>query len=336
MNLDTILQFFPPGLKKLMVAGFISDVMVNADGRVYTDLDGRVQVAPGIETDPLQLLLGVQNIARLLGRDLDENQPILDARLPDGSRVAAVLSGSELTLTIRKFNRWYTARELVEAGTCPHAVALILSDAVVDSKNILVSGGTGSGKTTLAKALLDLAPETDRLIIIEKPRELAVSQPNAVRWEARDATPERPTITVAQLLAAALRHRPDRIVIGEVREPEAAYQLLQAMNTGHSGTLSTIHADSAVDALYRLSDLALASHANLSVDFVRAQVARAIHYVVHIERGREGKRRVTELVRVRGYSGNLARRVEWTDMRGGLGDFQLEKLYSAKEETCHS
>jgi len=143
----------------------------------------------------------------------------------------------------------------------------VLASAVQQSKNILISGGTSSGKSTLAKVVLDEAPASDRLIVIEKPRELAVSQPNALRWEARDATPSRSAVTVAHLLVAALRHRPDRIVIGEVREPESAYELLQAMNSGHAGTLSTIHADSAQDALHRLSDLALAAHSNLSTEF---------------------------------------------------------------------
>ena len=155
--------------------------------------------------------------------------------------------------------------------------------------------------------------------MIEKPRELAISQANAVRWEARDGTPGRPARTVAQLLVAALRHRPDRIVIGEVREAESAYELLQAMNTGHSGTLSTIHADSAQDALHRLSELALAAHSNLSAEFVRAQVARTIHYVVHIERGANGHRRVTECGQVK------------------PGEFCVDPLYLAeerKEETC--
>ncbi|MBV9082693.1 MAG: CpaF family protein [Acidobacteriaceae bacterium] len=299
MELETLLKFFPHGLRELIVAGDISDVMVNPDGGVYVDRGGRLSRVLQTQIDPKDLLMPVQNIAREIGRDLSEREPVLDGRLPDGSRVAAVLLAGELSLTIRKFNRWYTAAELIESGTLADSVSEILATAVRQSMNILISGGTGSGKSTLAKALLDEAPVTDRIIVIEKPRELAVSQSNALRWEARDATSNRSAVTVAQLLVAALRHRPDRIVIGEVREPESAYELLQAMNTGHSGTLSTVHADSAQDALHRLGDLALAAHSNLSAEFVGAQVARTIHYVVHIRREADGRRRVTECGQVK-------------------------------------
>jgi pilus assembly protein CpaF len=319
VELETILQFFPPAVRELILATDVSDVMINPDGRVYTDCRGRLVEHPGVSITPTQLVIGIQNIARILGRDIDETQSILDSRLPNGSRVAAVFSHGEMTVTIRKFNRWYTAEELVKTGTLPVVVRDLLLAAIRQSKNILVSGGTASGKSTLAKALLDHVPSTDRLLLIEKPRELAVSQPNAVRWEARDAAPGRPVVTVAQLLVAALRHRPDRIVIGEVREPESAYELLQAMNTGHAGTLSTIHADSALDALHRLSDLALAAHSNLTTEFVRQQVARTIHYVAHVERDVEGRRRVMECAHVT------------------QGKFQVEPLYLAnerKEQAC--
>lgn len=321
MDLQTILEFFPPGLRELFLAADVSDVMVNPDGCVYADRAGQVIPYPDVVVSPTQLVLGVQNIGRILGSDISESQPFLDSRLPNGSRVAAVLSNGAITLTIRKFNRWYTSRELVAAGTLPAEVESLLISAMQQSSNVLVSGGTSSGKSTLAKALLDHVPATDRLIVIEKPRELEVSQPNAVRWEASDAVVGRPAVTVAQLLVASLRHRPDRIVIGEVREPEPAYELLQAMNTGHSGTLSTIHADGALDALHRLSDLALAAHSNLSAGFVRDQVARTIDYVVHIERGRDGSRRVTECAQV------------------GGKEFSVELLYAAPErveEVCRS
>ena len=298
MNLETILQFFPPDLRDLVTAPNVSDVMINQDGRVYTDCEGRLEHHPDIELKPAQLLIGVQNIARLLGGDIDEANPILDSRLPDGSRVAALLSSGEMTVTIRKFTHWYTSDQLVEVGTLTPFLRGLLVSAIAESSNILIAGGTSSGKSTLAKALLDHAPETDRLIVIEKPRELAVSQPNAVRWEARDAVPGRPAITIAQLVVAALRHRPDRIVIGEVREPEAAYQLLQAMNTGHRGTLSTMHADSADDAVRRLIDLVLAGQPNLAGEGVARQIFRTIDYTVHLARGTDGKRRVTQVMRL--------------------------------------
>jgi pilus assembly protein CpaF len=156
-------------------------------------------------------------------------------------------------------------------------------------------------KTTLMKALLDHVPEHERLVVIEQPAELKVSHPNAVRWEAVEAIPGQVAITPSQLLAAALRHRPDRIIMGEIRD-ECGYDLLQAMNTGHGGTLSTIHAKSAWDALNRLSDLALSARANLNHAFVRSETAEAIDYVLYCERDQTGRRRVRELVKVNGYS----------------------------------
>ena len=168
-------------------------------------------------------------------------------------------------------------------------------------KNGIISGGTGSGKTTLMKALLDHVPLHERLIVIEQPAELQVAHPNAIRWEAVEAIPGQVAITPSQLLAAALRHRPDRIIMGEIRD-ECGYDLLQAMNTGHGGTLSTIHAKSAWDALNRLSDLALSARPNLNHAFVRSETAEAIDFVLYCERDHAGKRRVRELIHVAGYN----------------------------------
>ena len=170
-----------------------------------------------------------------------------------------------------------------------------------DRKNGIISGGTGSGKTTLMKALLDHIPAHERLVIIEQPAELKVSHPNAVRWEAVEAIPGQAAITPSELLAAALRHRPDRIIFGEIRN-ESGYDLLQAMNTGHSGTLSTIHAKSAWDALNRLSNLALSARPNLNHGFMRSETAEAIDFVLYCERDHTGKRQVRELITVSGYS----------------------------------
>jgi len=171
--------------------------------------------------------------------------------------------------------------------------------------NVLTSGSPGAGKSTLVKALLDKLPLSERIIFIERPREIASSHPGAVRWEATEGIPDATSPTgwheaprsVAQLLVHALRNRGNRIVIGEVREPDEAYQFLQALNTGHPGSLATIHADSAADALYRLTGLALAAHSNLPHDFVERNVFRSIDYVVHVERQAKG-RRVTELLQV--------------------------------------
>jgi pilus assembly protein CpaF len=251
-----------------------------------------------------RLQAAIERVARILGQDLTTQNPILNTRLPDGSRVAVVGAPSSIngpTLTIRKFNRWYTSDELIAAGNLPKSVRDKVVGFINERKNGMISGGTSSGKTTLMKALLDHVPQHERLVVIEQPAELKVDHSNAVRWEAVEAIPGQVAITPSQLLAAALRHRPDRIIMGEIRD-ECGYDLLQAMNTGHGGTLSTIHAKSAWDALNRLSDLALSARANLNHAFIRSETAEAIDFVLYCERDHTGRRRVRELITVTGYT----------------------------------
>jgi pilus assembly protein CpaF len=176
-----------------------------------------------------------------------------------------------------------------------HVVSLIMQ-----RKNGLIAGGTGSGKTTLMKAFLDHVPMTERLCVIEQPAELKIAHPNVVRWEAVEAIPGQAAVTPSELVAAALRHRPDRIIMGEIRN-ECGYDLLQAMNTGHGGTLSTIHAKSAWDALNRLANLALSARPNLNHSFMRSETAQAIDFALYCERSRDGKRQVRELIVVNDY-----------------------------------
>ena len=219
------------------------------------------------------------------------------------------------TLTIRKFNRWFTTDELIEFGSLPEVVRDKVVGFIATKKNGLISGATSSGKTTVLKAFLDHIPLDQRLIVIEEPAELKIKHENAIQWEAVKAIPGQVAITPSDLLAAALRHRPDRIVMGEIRG-ESGYDLLQAMNTGHGGTLSTIHASSAWDALNRLSNLALSARANLNHSFIRSETAEAIDFVLHCERNASGKRRVVELITVSGYSHDN-------------NTFQTEELYRA-------
>lgn len=304
MSYHLILPFFPDELRELLLDPSISDLMINGTTGVFADRNGVVQhipLASPYTNDRLQA--AIERIARILGQDLSSQNPILNTRLPDGSRVAVVGAPSSIngpTLTIRKFNRWYTSDELIASGSLPSHVRNEVVSLMNAKKNGIISGGTGSGKTTLMKAFLDHVPEHERLIVIEQPAELKVSHPNAVRWEAVEAIPGQVAITPSQLLAAALRHRPDRIIMGEIRD-ECGYDLLQAMNTGHGGTLSTIHAKSAWDALNRLSDLALSARANLNHAFVRSETAEAIDFVLYCERDQTGRRRVRELVKVNGY-----------------------------------
>ncbi|CAN5457592.1 hypothetical protein BH10ACI4_BH10ACI4_04650 [soil metagenome] len=305
MSFELILPFFPEELRALLLDPSISDLMINGTTGVYADRGGVVEhivLSTPYTNDRLQA--AIERVARLLGQDLTSQNPILNTRLPDGSRVAVVGSPSSIsgpTFTVRKFNRWFTSDDLIKSGSLPEQIRDAVVGFIAERKNGIISGGTGSGKTTLMKALLDHVPLHERLIVIEQPAELKIAHPNAVRWEAVEAIPGQVAVTPSQLVAAALRHRPDRIIMGEIRD-ECGYDLLQAMNTGHGGTLSTIHAKSAWDALNRLSDLALSARPNLNHSFVRSETAEAIDFVLYCERDHEGRRRVRELIRVTGYS----------------------------------
>jgi pilus assembly protein CpaF len=305
MSYQLILPFFPEELRELLLDPSISDLMINGTTGVFADRNGVVEHVPLVTPYTNERLqAAIERIARILGQDLTTQNPILNTRLPDGSRVAVVGAPSSIngpTLTIRKFNRWYTSDELIASGSLSTHVRDTVIGFINEKKNGIISGGTGSGKTTLMKALLDHIPQHERLVVIEQPAELKVSHPNAVRWEALDEIPGQVAITPSELLAAALRHRPDRIIMGEIRD-ECGYDLLQAMNTGHGGTLSTIHAKSAWDALNRLSDLALSARANLNHAFIRSETAEAIDFVLYCERDHTGRRRVRELVKVNGYT----------------------------------
>jgi len=305
MSFDLILPFFPEELRTLLLDPSISDLMINGTTGVYADRGGNIEkIALATPYSNERLQAAIERVARILGQDLTGQNPVLNTRLPDGSRVAVVGAPSSIsgpTFTVRKFNRWFTSDELIQSGSLPASVRETVVHLIGKRKNGLISGGTGSGKTTLMKALLDHIPLHERLIVIEQPAELKIAHQNAVRWEAVEAIPGQVAVTASQLVAAALRHRPDRIIMGEIRD-ECGYDLLQAMNTGHGGTLSTIHAKSAWDALNRLSDLALSARPNLDHSFIRSETAEAIDFVLYCERDHTGQRRVRELITVTGYS----------------------------------
>jgi pilus assembly protein CpaF len=319
MTYDLILPFFPEEIRKLLLDPTISDLMVNGTTGVYADKNGILEHIPLSKPYTNErLTAAIERVARILGQDLTSQNPILNTRLPDGSRVAVVGPPASIngpTLTIRKFNKWFTSNELVASGSMPVEVRDTVVSLIMGRKNGIIAGGTG--KTTLMKALIDHIPMSERLCVIEQPAELQVLQPNAIRWEAVDAIPGQVAVTPSELLAAALRHRPDRIIMGEIRN-EAGYDLLQAMNTGHGGTLSTIHAKSAWDALNRLANLALSARPNLNHGFMRSETAAAIDFALYCERDVNGKRQVRELIKVNGYS-HSDNRFE-TEVVYGVGD----------------
>jgi pilus assembly protein CpaF len=300
---ETILPFLKP-IEHLIVDDSISEVMVNGSDCVFFEKNGFLERAEGISISDRALMVAVKNIARRLGNDISEARPILDSRLPDGSRVAAVIPPCSLggvTLTIRKFNtRHFEMRDLIEAGTIDQSLANRLEDYVLSRKNILITGGTGTGKSTTLGILAKFIPEDERILLIEDTAEIQLIHSNLVRFEARREQNGVPAVAIRDLLKAALRHRPDRIILGEVRGGEA-FDLLQLLNTGHSGTLSTIHANSAKQGLARFTSCVLQSGIDLPYLAIKTNIGDSLNLVIHIER-RPGLRFISEVLEIHSYN----------------------------------
>ncbi|HVQ60262.1 MAG TPA: CpaF family protein [Solirubrobacterales bacterium] len=291
-------------LEVLLADPAVEEVMVNGPGTVYVERGGRIESTDVAFGDEEELRNAIERILAPLGRRVDELSPMVDARLGDGSRVNVVIPPLALdgpVVSIRRFGVERPGPErLVELGTISGEQLQLLSEAVRARRSVLVSGGTGSGKTTLLNALSSFVPAGERLVTIEDAAELRLQQPHVVRLESRPAGVEgRGEVTIRDLLRNALRMRPDRIVIGEVRGPEAL-DLLTALNTGHDGALSTVHASSPADALRRLETLALMAGLGLPHATIAEQVRRGVDMVVHLVREADGRRRVAELVEVEG------------------------------------
>src|SRR4051812_19232961 len=288
----------------------VDEGMGNGPGEVWVERAGRIEpTSVGFGSDA-ELMHSIERILAPLGRRVDEASPLCDARLPDGSRVNVVIPPLALggpCLTIRRFRRHgFSLDDLVDGGTLPGPLAEFLADRVRARAAILVSGGTGSGKTTTLNALSGAIPDGERIVTIEDAAELRLRQAHVVRLEARPANVEgRGEVTIRALVANALRMRPDRIVVGEVRGPEAL-DMLQALNTGHEGSLTTVHANSPAAALRRVETLALMAGVGLPHAAISEQVGTALDLVVHQIRGSDGARRiesVAEVVRVAGGTG---------------------------------
>jgi pilus assembly protein CpaF len=299
-----IMPYLRP-LQPLLEDAEVSEIMVNPGCRVFLERDGRLEACPEIEITERALQAGIRNVARLLGKEIDEITPLLDARLPDGSRVAAVfppVSVGGTTLNIRKFqHRVFTPEELVQRDMMTEDELLLLKAAVVSQQNILISGGTGSGKTTLLNALSTFIDNRERVLVIEDTAEVFIDKPNLVRLEARRGVGDTPAVTIRALLLQTLRHRPDRIILGEVRGSEA-FDLLTLLNTGHLGSISTIHANNAWSALARLRTCIATANEGLPDRVIARNIATAINVVVHIERRGDGLRRVTDVLNVGRYN----------------------------------
>src|SRR5829696_2394108 len=297
---DDILGHGP--LERLLADESITEIMVNGPFEVWVERQGRLYETTVRFTDESHLRRIINKIVAQVGRRIDEASPLVDARLPDGSRVNAVIPPLSLSgplVTIRKFSkRRLDLNDLIKLGTLSSDTVEFLHRCIVAQLNILVSGGTGSGKTTMLNALSTAIPDHDRIVTIEDAAELRLNQRHVLRLEARPKNIEgQGEIAIRTLVRNALRMRPDRIIVGEVRGAEAL-DMLQAMNTGHDGSLSTIHANAPRDALARIETMVLMTGYDLPVRAIRQQVAAALDLVVQLERLGDGSRRVTAITEV--------------------------------------
>jgi pilus assembly protein CpaF len=294
-------------LQRLIDDPSITEIMVNGPDHIYVERKGRLLRSSTSFRSEERLRRVIERIVSRVGRRIDESSPLVDARLPDGSRVNAIippLAVGGSALTIRKFaNDPFQTRDLIELGTITEAIGELLYACVQARLNIVISGGTGTGKTTLLNVLSSYIPADDRVVTIEDAVELQLQQEHVVRLESRPPNIEgKGEITIRDLVRNSLRMRPDRIVVGECRGGEAL-DMLQAMNTGHDGSLSTVHANSPRDAIARLETLCLMAGMDLPLRAVREQVASAIDLIIHVSRMRDGSRRVTHVTEVLGMEG---------------------------------
>lgn len=296
-------------IEPLLHDSSISEVMVNAPGEVYFERDGIMYQSDVRFRDNDHVMQIVERIIAPLGRRVDESSPMVDARLADGSRVNVIippLAPKSPTMTIRKFLRSkLTMEDLVGVGTLSTEVGQFMGACAELRLNVLVSGGTGTGKTTLLNALSAYIPDSERIVTIEDPLELQLQQPHVISLEARPPNVDgRGEVTQRELLRNVLRMRPDRILIGEVRGGEA-FDMLNAMNTGHEGSVSTIHSNAPRDALARLENMVLMANLDLPVRAIREQISSALHLVLQIARFRDGGRRITHVTEVSGMEGDI-------------------------------
>jgi pilus assembly protein CpaF len=305
--LDEIFGLGP--LEPFIKSDGINEIMVNSPYIIFIEIKGKGLVESGhkfLDDDHVERV--IKRIVKPLGRPADADHPLVDARLPDGSRVNAVLRPCALdgpNITIRKFSKEkLSAESLINFGSLTPNMAEFLRACVVSRLNIIISGGTGSGKTTLINCLSGFIPEDERTVTIEDAAELQLKQRNVVRLETKKPTPDSPgVITIRDCVVNALRMRPERIIVGECRAGETL-DMLQAMNTGHDGSMTTVHANSPRDCISRLETLVLMAGVDLPIQVVRMQIAKAINLIVQVNRLRDGSRKVTYITEVQGIEGD--------------------------------
>ena len=317
MSFELILPFLRP-IEPLLLDESVSEIMGNPDGSWWSEREGVVQREAGVKMDANSLRVGLEVIANKMEKRLDADSPLLHVQLPDGSRLAAVMppvAKPSPAVTIRKFtSRRFTVEDLIARGSLTRPLADFLAARIAEGKTLLISGGTGTGKTTLLRILADAIPEHQRIVVIEDTAELAIQKPNILSVECQTDT-FKSAVTFDDLLKSALRWRPDRIILGEVRDVEAR-TLLDSLNTGHSGSLATIHANTAEKALHRFANLVMRNHAQSTFIDTEAEIAEAVDFIVHVER-LPGRRVIREVLALRGYDRDTKR-------------FQIESVFASE------
>ena len=307
---DVINELFGLGpLEALLRDPSVSDILVNRHDLVYVEREGKLEETDVVFKDDRHLLQIIERIVSVVGRRIDESSPMVDARLADGSRVNAIIAPLALDGPCMSIRRFRTdrlgANDLVERESWTEPMLEFLQAAIGCRLNLIVSGGTGAGKTTLLNVLSSFIGAKERVVTIEDAAELALRQRHVVRLETRPANIEgKGAIRARELVVNALRMRPDRIIVGEVRGPEAL-DMLQAMNTGHDGSLTTVHANTTRDALYRLDTMVAMANLNIPERAIRAQIASAVNLIVQVSRMADGTRKVTNISEVTGMEGEI-------------------------------
>ena len=301
---ETLLQFFAP-IRPYLDDPAVSDIMINGPDQIYVEKKGRLHLVPARFETREQLIAALRNAAQFVGKHIDETRPILEGRLPDGSRIEAVLPPAAPDgpcVSIRRFfKETLTVQRLIDFGAMTEEVSRALEALVVAKLNVLVAGGTGSGKTSMLNALSSFIPEGERVVIIEDSRELQLQREHVCQLEARPPDPKgRGEVTIRDLFRATLRLRPDRIVVGEIRSGEAL-DLIQAMTSGHGGCMSTLHATYPRDTVSRLETMAMMSDVDMPLQAMRIQLASAVNIICQVSRLQDGSRKITHVTEVLGY-----------------------------------